>query len=602
MIFGYIATERYPEIEAALIRDNPEANVFEPAAGDRRSFFLQHSPNTSSKLTYHDANRLLLGDGIPIRYSSGKGYELINSPGEPDIEKGFTSLINNIVSNISMVYFERENNGGKITLSSSRLGPGKMYYRSINGGLAFSTDFTALLKFSPINLNDTALYYVVRYGYSPPPMTISENIQAVPTTHWAAFDLIGNNIETTPYFKFDFSESNGFDLNDVDGVLDLSSGMLDQLGCSLLLSGGIDSTLMAHKVRQHSARKINAYYLRFGSEDPELPFAQEAAKAAGCSLRIFDMRADIVPDTILEIASSYSHPFNDFSTIATYYLMKCASDYEDGGIIIDGNGGDDCFGLGLMDPKLRKKQSFLYNLPTVVKAAAFFISSHSNLWEREKGIKRVLRGIADLHEKELCQVYEILCPWTAIFHENTREYDAEMGTQMIRSLRDLLEPLPHNESFYAKATVNWMRHVTTGMWCAKTYGIKSLPNILPVYPFMWKDMLEVQGKVAWAAKVNNGIMKWPLKSLLESYMPRDFIYRKKSGFTPPFESWFSNKRLYELLYDTLLSQHTVTERIINKEKLRQLIDRLPHTSQWPAHLCNFLWGCLFTELWVKKNG
>ena len=34
--------------------------------------------------------------------------------------------------------------------------------------------------------------------------------------------------------------------------------------------------------------------------------------------------------------------------------------------------------------------------------------------------------------------------------------------------------------------------------------------------------------------MHNGIVKWPLKRMLEEFMPKEFIYRKKSGFVPPF--------------------------------------------------------------------
>ena len=84
----------------------------------------------------------------------------------------------------------------------------------------------------------------------------------------------------------------------------------------------------------------------------------------------------------------------------------------------------------------------------------------------------------------------MLCPWTTLFEANTREYDIEMGNLIVNSLPGLLKPLPHNDTYHARATVAWMRHVNSGMWCAKTYGIKTLPAVQPVYPYMWKDMLE----------------------------------------------------------------------------------------------------------------
>jgi asparagine synthase (glutamine-hydrolysing) len=603
LIFGYIATNQYPDIEKHLRKATPKAGAFEFDLGDRRAFFLQSGLKKYSALNYRSENRLLLVDGLPVRHSSEGGYEVIDRLVDKDLQSGFTSFVDSVVSNVSMIFFEKADPGAKVTLSSSRAGPGKIYYRNIAGGIAFSTDFTTLLKFGPVSWDSKAVYYIIRYGYSPPPFTISKDVQAVPNAHWAGFDTAGKGISVWPYFRFDFSQANGSDLSQVDGVLDQSADILGSGDCSLLLSGGIDSTLFAHKMRQRSKSEIRGYYLKFGEGDPELPFAEQAARAADCSLKILNMETDVVLDTIMEIVNSYSHPFSDYSTIATYYVMKRAAEYEKEGLIFDGNGGDDCFGLGFWLPRMVRGQRLLFSLPAFAKAVAFGISSRWALGRKNTDLaRRITQTISYLNEKEIYQVHLILCPWTRIFEANTRAYDQEMGDLAVNTISDMLKPAPHNESYLAKATVVWMRHVTPGMWCAKTYGIKSLPQLQPVYPYMWKDMLEEQGKISWSAKVTNGIVKWPLKKLLENYMSQDFIYRKKSGFTPPLEGWFENEKLYELLCDTLLSQHTVIERIINKGKLGELLKELPNTRGWPASLSNFLWGCLFTELWVQKNG
>ena len=566
MIFGYVSTRRYHEIEEAITRDNPGADSFGFDFEDRQAFFIYFCPNKFSGLSYRSADKLLLCDGMAIRQTPGKGYEPFNEITEQDIQKGLAPFIDTIISNVSAVFLEKEDRGVKITLSSSRGGPGKMYYRSIAGGIAFSTDFTALLKFGQFNWYDAAIYYIIRYGYAPPPVTVCKEIQAVPNACWATFDADGRKASVWPYFRFDFSQSNGTDLGSVENVLNESAEVLNQVGSSLLMSGGIDSTLFASKMRRNSGRDINAYYLRFGENDTQLHFAEQAAEKTGCTLTVFNIEADVIPDTIIEIAGSYPHPFNDYSTIATYYVMKQAGNHEPGGIIFDGNGGDDCFGLNFWLPNLARRQRLFYHMPAFIKALAFNITSNWDLTEKSTGLAmRIIRELSAFNEKGIYQAHLSLCPWTNIFQADTRAYDTELGMQIAGSFADVLKPSRHNESYLARATVAWMRHVTPGMWCAKTYGIKSLPAVQPVYPYMWKDMLIEQGKLSWAAKVNQGIVKWPLKKLLEDYMPKDFIYRDKSGFTPPLESWFDNKKLHELLHDTLFSQHTVIERVVNKE-------------------------------------
>ena len=129
MIFGYISTQRYTELEQTLIKEHPQANVFEFQLGDSHAFFLQSSPNKLTRMTYQDTGRLLLGDGLPVRHAPGNGYKIINNLEDSDLQKGFTSFIDTIISNVCLVFFEREKSGARITMSSSRAGPRSRRWR-----------------------------------------------------------------------------------------------------------------------------------------------------------------------------------------------------------------------------------------------------------------------------------------------------------------------------------------------------------------------------------------------------------------------------------------------------------------------------------------
>ena len=98
-------------------------------------------------------------------------------------------------------------------------------------------------------------------------------------------------------------------------------------------------------------------------------------------------------------------------------------------------------------------------------------------------------------------------------------------------------------NYEAKTTIKQLIHINSRQWTAKALSVGESLGLRIIYPYIWRDILAEQGKIPWEAKINKGIIKWPLKKLLEEFVPKEFIYRKKSGFVPPFVKWLTNNRV-----------------------------------------------------------
>jgi hypothetical protein len=85
----------------------------------------------------------------------------------------------------------------------------------------------------------------------------------------------------------------------------------------------------------------------------------------------------------------------------------------------------------------------------------------------------------------------------------------------------------NNESIspflYAKMSVAQFYHINSRLWTSKGYCPAQNMNINQIFPYTWKNILDEQCKLPKNVKVHNGIIKWPLKKLLEKYMPKDYI-------------------------------------------------------------------------------
>jgi asparagine synthase (glutamine-hydrolysing) len=592
MIFGYISKRENSRLENYLEEYDSKGITFRYRCGEKKAFFFIGDPASAF---YSDSNFLMLCEGIPIRRSPDNKYELIDTINDEDIKKGFRNFINEIISNVSTVFFKKRN-GPKLYLSSNRAATNRIYYQYTNEGIAFSSSFSILLQFAPFRLNYDAVYSILKSGYAPPPLTLSKDIYVIPPSHYVTVDLSESEISYHNYFRFCFSEERGFHLERLDHILDTTSEILGQIDSCLLLSGGVDSTLLAHKMCDRSDRNIRSYFLAFGENDPELPFAKEASKSSNSKLDVTYMDENRLVKIIDEIATSYDHPFNDGSVIPTYYLMKHIADKGEK-IVIDGTGGDGCFGFEAI--ALAKPWMFAYGLPKAIKKLTSSVYSHSGIWKKESFLEKPFRTIAKCCEIDGALGQLVGSPPNDVFFSNFK-YDESIGTLAISLVNKLISPCSSEQIFKQKATVADIIFACGLCMAAKTDLRNKFRQVYTLYPYLWKDILEEQGKISWAAKVNKGTVKWPLKKLLEPYAPYSFIYRKKSGFTPDLESYMKNQRVYSLIKETFMNPNIV-DKFTNKNRFIKLVENLPIIERYSMPLRSLLWGLLFIELWTSKH-
>jgi asparagine synthetase B (glutamine-hydrolysing) len=208
-------------------------------------------------------------------------------------------------------------------------------------------------------------------------------------------------------------------------------------------------------------------------------------------------------------------------------------------------------------------------------------------------------ALADVHEISPMNYFLVLTPINFLGMNTYRSWD--------RTLDDVMEGVfsrcskaDSPASYQAQATIRQLMHVNSRRWAAKAFSVGESLGIRIIYPYIWRDILVAQGSIPWQAKINNGVVKWPLKRLLEEYMPKDFIYRPKSGFVPPFGRWLTSKDFNNMVRDILLSSETHIGRIVPSRIIGEFLNeallgkRLRHT------ILNFLWGALFTEMWIRK--
>jgi len=222
-------------------------------------------------------------------------------------------------------------------------------------------------------------------------------------------------------------------------------------------------------------------------------------------------------------------------------------------------------------------------------------------WESHEGLLARLSAVADTHEATPLDYALVLSPMNYLGLESSSSWDVELSS----ALDSVFSGCATNYemlSYEAKTTVRQLIHVNSRRWAAKALSVGESLGLRIVYPFIWREVLVEQGRIPWDAKVRDGIVKWPLKRLLEEFMPRSFIYRRKSGFVPPFATWLTHGDFNGRARDVLLDRNAVVTDVVPSGLLDRLLTDAASGRRLRHSVLNFLWGALFTEMWLREHG
>jgi asparagine synthase (glutamine-hydrolysing) len=115
-------------------------------------------------------------------------------------------------------------------------------------------------------------------------------------------------------------------------------------------------------------------------------------------------------------------------------------------------------------------------------------------------------------------------------------------------------------------------------------------------PYLANDVVRFAWNLPIETKMHNGVGKWPLRQLLQRYVPRELFERPKAGFGIPISEWLRGPL------------RNWAEQLLDEERLRRagyfdpgLVGRL-----WQEHLTGrrnvqqTIWNVLMFEQWRES--
>lgn len=475
-------------------------------------------------------------------------------------------------------------------LARDRLGakPLKYYF---NGEIfAFASELKSLMVNESIKkkLDFQAIEQFLTFKYIPAPQTIFCNTFKLEAGHYLEFDIKNKNIKITNYWE---PKTNNFKTNNIVNTTEklleeaINIRTISDVPIGIFLSGGIDSSVITALLRKNFEGEINAFSMGFNVEKfDERKYAKQVADKFETNHKEFIIDLNFKHD-LNDIINSYDEPFADPSIIPSYYLAKETSKYAK--VILGGDGGDEIFG-GYKRYKIQQQNAFLNYFPKLFLNLDNKILSQTpcGIYKKQGWgkVNRLLEyfsysftdnyylRVSNFTKKEVSCLMELSQDdiWSKHIHNNVSKYNRDNLNKImaIDSLTHLPEYILHKSD------------------------IAGMSNSIEIRaPLIDHKLVEFVNNLPSKYKNNKNLLK---EIALKNGVPKNVIYRKKMGFTPPLRNWTLEiqDEIKEVLFESKLLS------FLNKKQLEKIYN---FHYQNDRILASKIWGLYVLGTWLENN-
>ncbi len=340
--------------------------------------------------------------------------------------------------------------------------------------------------------------------------------------------------------------------------------MVADVPLGVLLSGGVDSSLVVALMSRLSDRPVKSFSIGFDDQHfNELHHARRVAHHCGTDHQELVVRPDAL-EILPTLVRHYGEPYADSSVIPTFHVARLTRQHVT--VALSGDGGDECFAgyerylghqlagwyqripgplrAGLIEPFARLIPDSLPAQHRLGQAKRFLLAA-SQPW-----VKRYLRWVTYFSAEAKNDLY------TADFAAHLGRYDGATW------LTDRLETL----RIAGLSTADSLLAADIGSYLPEDLLVKmdiaSMANSLEARsPFLDHKFMEFAARLPTDFKLRGTHLKYLLKKVAAPLLPSGVLNRRKMGFGVPVGSWMRNQ-LRPMIDDVLLSHRALESRLL----------------------------------------
>jgi asparagine synthase (glutamine-hydrolysing) len=327
------------------------------------------------------------------------------------------------------------------------------------------------------------------------------------------------------------------------------------------LSGGLDSSAVVALACALHSRPVHTYSIHFGNECPnELVWSSLVASHCRTLHTIIEITPRDMWELLPETMSHLDDPIGDPLTIPNLLLGRKAR--ESVNVILNGEGGDPCFGGPKNQPMLLNDLYTPANETAAIDPSSAYLASFQKCWT---DLSRLMKPDAF---KEA-----IAAPF---FFEEEMRGDAEFLNRLL----------------FINIKFKGADHILT-----KVNNLTQAAGLLAHSPLFDQRAVEMSLRIPPRYKLSGAEEKAVLKKAVRDLLPESILLRPKSGMMVPVQLWF-RKIWQREARSLLLNRRAKVKEFLNQELIRDWIDY--RGDVWSRYGVK-LWLLASLEIWLQTH-
>jgi asparagine synthase (glutamine-hydrolysing) len=470
-----------------------------------------------------------------------------------------------------------------LLLARDGLGIKPLYYAQTPRGFLFASEMKALLKETSIgqDIDPSAVQAYLTYLWCPAPHTMLKGVSKLEPGY--ALRVREGKIEQVRQF-YDLPYSQAIEpLPEEDAVQQVQDTIRQAVGRQMVadvpvgafLSGGLDSgAIMAFAREFAGSSRIQCFTIAFEGPAAEkegmtadLPYAQKIARHLDVDLHTVSVGPNMV-DQIEKMIYHLDEPQADPASLNVLFISQLA---RANGIkvLLSGAGGDDIFTGYRRHHALLMGKSWAW-LPKPARARLKGLTGYLPL--SRPWMRRTAKALqyAELDGDESIVSYFYWCPPSRVSDLcKPLLHDAGLDTPTSLLLSTLAKVPAHtptlNRMLYLEA-----KHFLADHNLNYTDKMSMAAGVEVRVPLLDPDLISLACRLPINYKQRGGEGKWILKKAMEPYLPRDVIYRPKTGFGAPLRYWL--RSTLRPVVEEVLSQTSLQRRgLFDPDEVAKLV-------------------------------
>lgn len=375
------------------------------------------------------------------------------------------------------------------------------------------------------------------------------------------------------------------------------SMLLSDVPLGVLLSGGLDSSVLVALLPEEIRRELTTYSIGFegGGHYDERPFARCVAEHLGTCHREVAVAMNVAEE-LPRVAGFLDEPCADPAAVPAHLVARAAA--PEVKVLLSGTGGDEIFG-GYRRYRLDALLRRVSWLPRPLAAAAERALSQWTGGRRTRGAERMiwLRKLlaARTRGTSLAAYLTMFAAGTPDAWSDAIEVECDPGTTEDDLRSEMVEETGHEPRDPASLafTVDHLYYLPDDLLLKEDRAAMGA-SVEGRFPYLDTSLVEFAAGLPLASRFDGLVGKRVLREIARRYLPPGIAERPKHGFSVPIEDWLRGAA-GDLAGDVFAGAGSGVFR-------SDVLQRWLREHRAGADRAGLLWSALSLELWWRQVG